>query len=878
MNTKVKIILGIIVLVSLLISVSYNIIPFSQYGQSYVQVPDTVPLLVSQSHVVGPAPSNIKITVMIIPLLKQEALAEYIQGLYTPGSPNYHKYLNARQIYQNFSVYPITQELVSYASLYGIKVNATNPLFPMLIGTIGQFENMFHVSFYMYRYNNMTYFAPSNDVELPSSIAPYVATILGLNNITIAQPDVMYLAEYKHVNGTLVPINRQELNVAPNQFIFPFPVYEYSPLQLEGAYDLLPLYNLGFYGQNETIGIVDAYGDPYINDSLNFFDSCVNLPNPPHFEVIYYNNASQYPPPSFGWGLESDLDVEYSHTMAPGANIILVYTPYPDNELFAAVAYLVEYHLANVISLSWGAPEIYLAEYGVNVSALDSIFEAAVAEGIQVFVASGDAGVYNSIMGIHSINYPASSPYVTSVGGTSLWMKGVSKNVGATMYYIKQVGWGDYFVNASGDGYSFKINYTFAGSTGGESIFFSKPFYQKGLSYVNRTNPDIALDADPYTGVNVYVSEQVGNFSFYIIYLGVGGTSLAAPLAAGIFAIIDQYYNNTLGFVNPYLYRLYFMSDKVPYKYSFLPTYSYVSETTAGLMFDFSPILLTGAEIYSVFGNDTGYFATPNKYNFVTGLGSINAYELLTLINTNGTALKLTGNGYAYSNSSVPMNGQLTVSFWIDVYSYPPGGTYYGIVGNMGITSPNKDSWGVLMSSNGQIYLELYNGTKYYLISSNAKIPLKRMTHVTITYNNQTGVIDFYFNSTLVRSVTGIKMPLNSYTVYIGNVLHQKYPFTLRELNGEIVNLQIYDSVLNSTQVSLLYLANIYGAPIANASVVSWILLEQTTGSIIYAQIGPNYSIEGGHIWAYLPAYLPAPQYLGVSSWIYNIYQPPSLI
>jgi len=208
-----SLILTILVLATTPILLSQN--------QTLAQVPDTSPALVSQSQYVGPAPTNLKTIVMIVPQLRLNALAQYIQNLYNPSSSDYHKFLNPFQIYQNFSVSPITPDIVSYASQFGIKVNATVPLFPELIGSIGQFEQMFHVQFGMYKYGNMTYFAPSQNVEMPVSIAPYVSTILGLNNITIANPSINYLAEYKIVNGTPQLVNQTKIEIAPGQSYSP---------------------------------------------------------------------------------------------------------------------------------------------------------------------------------------------------------------------------------------------------------------------------------------------------------------------------------------------------------------------------------------------------------------------------------------------------------------------------------------------------------------------------------------------------------------------------------------------------------------------------------------------------------------------------------
>ena len=106
-------------------------------NQTLEQVPDTSPTLIAKSQYLGPAPPTLIIQVMIIPQLNMSTLTQYIQNLYNPSSPSYHKFLNASQIYQDFTISKITPDIASYASLFGIKVNDTIPLFPILTGTIG---------------------------------------------------------------------------------------------------------------------------------------------------------------------------------------------------------------------------------------------------------------------------------------------------------------------------------------------------------------------------------------------------------------------------------------------------------------------------------------------------------------------------------------------------------------------------------------------------------------------------------------------------------------------------------------------------------------------------------------------------------------------
>jgi subtilase family serine protease len=142
-----------------------------------------------------------------------------------------------------------------------------------------------------------------------------------------------------------------------------------------------------------------------------------------------------------------------------------------------------------------------------------------------------------------------------------------------------------------------------------------KPWHQQQLPYTNRTTPDTALVASPFTGVNVYRTEPCPWNATQLctgIYIGIGGTSLAAPLMAGIYAVIQQEYRTTLGFATPYIYSMYPMTQR--YQAAFNPTQSYAKATLGGMMFDWNwpgGIIYTAALITYLSGNNTGVYAQP---------------------------------------------------------------------------------------------------------------------------------------------------------------------------------------------------------------------------------------------------------------------------
>jgi hypothetical protein len=274
----------------------------------------------------------------------------------------------------------------------------------------------------------------------------------------------------------------------------------FTPIQIRHAYGFD---RIGFVdatrglvagdGSGMTIGIVDAFDDPNIASDLAHFDSTYGLPAPPMFTKVNQTGGTTYPAPNRGWATEIALDVEYAHAMAPGANILLVEAN--DNgggNLDSAVQYAAS-HGAVAVSMSWGGGE------SSGETSTDSVFTYA---GTTYMAASGDSG--------HPGIYPAYSPNVVAVGGTSLTLTLQGE-------YSTESGW--------------------SGSGGGISQYESQPAYQNGVvtqSTTRRTIPDVAFDANPSTGVIIY--DTYGGSGSY----SIGGTSAASPVMAGLTAIVDQ--------------------------------------------------------------------------------------------------------------------------------------------------------------------------------------------------------------------------------------------------------------------------------------------------------------------------------------------------
>jgi subtilase family serine protease len=342
----------------------------------------------------------------------------------------------------------------------------------------------------------------------------------------------------------------------------------YTPQQVESAYNLSPLYQHGVTGKGETIVIVDSFGSPTIANDLKVFDKQFSLPAPPSFKII--SPAGKIPKwnpddsDMTGWGGETTLDVEYAHTIAPGASILLVETPVSETEgvqgfpqIVEAEDYVIAHHLGGVISQSFSATEQTFGNSAaqdlatINNDHLRKAYVAAADEkdGPTVLAASGDSGVAD--VGLDSTTYypyrvtswPDSDPLVTGVGGTEI------KEGGDHNYF--QVAWNDTYDPKLGGG---TVPYA---SGGGLSILFTRPSYQNGVKNTVgsvRGVPDVSMSGACSSPVFTYQSfaDEGTPAGWYPSC----GTSEATPEFAGIVALADQVAGHPLGVINPALYSL----------------------------------------------------------------------------------------------------------------------------------------------------------------------------------------------------------------------------------------------------------------------------------------------------------------------------------
>ncbi|MDR3587207.1 MAG: S53 family peptidase [Desulfosporosinus sp.] len=265
--------------------------------------------------------------------------------------------------------------------------------------------------------------------------------------------------------------------------------FGYSPSQIRIA---CGLNQLSATGSGQIIAIVDAYGSPTIINDLKIFDKKFRLP-PAILNIAYPEGKHRIDP---GWATETSLDVEWAHAIAPAAKILLVVARSDASYDFVTAIDYATSHGAQVVSNSWG-----IDEFSSEVS-FESHFKHS---GVVYVASSGDSGA--------GVEWPAASPNVLAVGGTTL-------AIDTNNSYLSESGWSD--------------------SGGGTSLYMDMPSYQSHWSAIvgpHRRIPDVAFDADPMTGVPVYDSTPNNGQSGWS---EAGGTSFSAPVWAAMIALADQ--------------------------------------------------------------------------------------------------------------------------------------------------------------------------------------------------------------------------------------------------------------------------------------------------------------------------------------------------
>jgi subtilase family serine protease len=489
-----------------------------------------------------------------------EALARAVSD---PASSSYGKFLTPAQFRKRFA--PSDNDIAAvqkWLRSAGFKLTHTpsNHHFVAVSGTARQIEAAFGVKLNVYKVGGKKVRAPSSSLKVPSTIAKLISGAIGIDESSdFVQPTIKVDAKAPPVAGFR---NAPPLSAYWAELVSPYAypagftavadpataswtVAGYVPAQIKGAYGIS-----GYDGAGQTVAVIDAFASPTILADVNQWSTNRGLP------TMTPGQLTQVVPPGIfnkpqnkqmdpqGWYSEETLDIEAVHGMAPAAKIVYVGAPNNRRDLDAALNYVVDRRIARIVTNSYGyATELLPPGYVIPVE--QTLIQAA-ATGIGVYFASGDNGDESSRFGFATTDYPASSPWVTSVGGTSL---GISEANTRAL----ETGWGtsNYTCNAT------TLACTGAGwlyaSGGGVSQIFAKPAYQSGLSATGRAVPDIAALGDVQTGLIVGQTQTFPDGAAYGESRS-GGTSVSVQIMGGLMALADQAAGTPHGFANPLFY------------------------------------------------------------------------------------------------------------------------------------------------------------------------------------------------------------------------------------------------------------------------------------------------------------------------------------
>lgn len=518
----------------------------------------------------GPAdPSQpINITVHLKPQ-NEAAFQKTVDALYDPASPTYRHWLTDADL-KKFA--PPQQQLDAVKKQLesnGLTVLSTdtNGFSIRASGSISNVERAFNTPIHQFQRNGKTFRANVQTAQLSGTAASYVAAVSGLEthqihplikraiNLKTHQPYAVVALSKVEASGGLSSVITNQILSAPQTFTFttanaslPVGVYygnvyganpnlvpDYTPAQLQQIYGLTNAYKQGLNGKGQTIVLLEAYGYPTIEQDANAFSTLAGLPqlNSSNFSIVYPEGKPTDPNAGIltGWDGEIALDVQWAHSIAPGAKVLVVAAAGQDSEDFQdAISYITNHNLGNSVSDSWEEDTDIIAG-PLEQNSFDQVLQRAAAKGISFQFSTGDGGDGGLGTPDGAPGVPSNSPHATAVGGTA-----IVNVVGGSD--TETLGWGDTvtYISLGSVVDPPEVLGLVGGGGGGESLYFAKPSWQKSLPGTGRQTPDISALADPYTGVPIVLTVN-GKQSLEV---GVGGTSLASPIFTAIWAIANQ--------------------------------------------------------------------------------------------------------------------------------------------------------------------------------------------------------------------------------------------------------------------------------------------------------------------------------------------------
>jgi subtilase family serine protease len=499
------------------------------------------------------APSTSMRITVALQMQNAQALRQLVQEQGTPGSASYGTVITPSQF--NATYAPSSAQVaqvkayLAQAGLSNISVEP-NHLFISANGTAAQVEAAFNTKLESFKQKGTTVFVNTTPAQVPAALSGAVLSVLGLNNVAMT-----------------TPITKCDVST-PTCLRF-----SYDPSTYWKAYDVGSVST----GKATSIAVM-AEGDVSgVIKDLRIFEKVMKLPA----VAVSVVQVGLWSPDKAGVD-EWDLDTQYTTGMAGNVQHLYIYatTSLTDQDTALEFNHWATQDLAQAANASFGICEFFPYLDGTMV-ADDQVFLEAAAQGQTLFSSTGDTGSFCSVgnpngvpVGAPFVGYPATSPYVVGVGGTTL------------------------LTNTDG---SYKGEIAWYAGGGGFSQFEYSPYWQSNIVPTNNPNvpatfraiPDVSMDADPNTGAIVYINGQE-NF--------IGGTSLSSPLSVGTWARLQTSYGNKLGFALPKLYANYPVTGTAPI------TPSGLTEPADGF--------------HDILAGANGLYTSLPYYDFTTGLGT----------------------------------------------------------------------------------------------------------------------------------------------------------------------------------------------------------------------------------------------------------------
>jgi subtilase family serine protease len=604
--------------------------------------PGNVAAWVKSATLVGPAPAARSVEIAVhLGLSNAAALKTLAENVSNPSSKQYGRYLTAAEFGQQFAPaaaqWNAVKALLENAGMTNVQIGP-HGVYVTATATVAQLRTTFKVTQNLYTYKGLTLRANKEEPTIPAALAGKIVYIEGLDDTTalrtpfhrqitqgaLVAPAAASTAAAATTTAAVTPPPVAAGNPAAfcNTYYGAGAIYAtlstaagvygatipwlncgYTPQQIQEAYGLN---KVSYNGKGVTVAIIDAYASPTLMADGNRYAANHGLPKLTgvNFSQIIPQGIYDVDPSEtcgpYGWWTEQSLDLAAVHGSAPGARIVYVGSRDCGTSLDVAFVNTVYNHVADVVTDSWGNNGEAIAPG--SQAMYDQAAMAGAAQGITILFSSGDDGDLGAMNGVASGAWPATSAWVTGVGGTTLKLLGPT---GGKAEY----GWGTYraflddatvksehYIVTSGVAQTSAFGFTFddyeyySGAGGGISLLETQPSYQvaavpaylattlnlasgftEPLPSPMRVSPDVAMDADPYTGYlygetftiagDPILDHGCTPISKTTEYCedGIGGTSLASPLMAGVMAVMDQKRQAAgeplVGFANPMLYN-----------------------------------------------------------------------------------------------------------------------------------------------------------------------------------------------------------------------------------------------------------------------------------------------------------------------------------